>query len=77
MKNGPYIEGSSAIPRQLACCRYFLPRNLSYNDLTHAIIQRLLGHKSVLTTERVLGVKFEESREAILMLDGLLTQALG
>jgi len=39
-------------------------------------IQRLLGHKSVLTTERYLGVKFEETREAILMLDGLLTQAL-
>jgi hypothetical protein len=39
-------------------------------------IQRLLGHKSVLTTERYLGVKFEETREAILMLDGPLTQAL-
>jgi len=38
-------------------------------------IQRLLGHKSVLTTERYLGVKFEETREAILMLDGPLTQA--
>jgi integrase len=40
-------------------------------------IQRLLGHKSVLTTERYLGVKFEETREAILMLDGPLTQAFG
>jgi len=39
-------------------------------------IQRLLGHKSVLTTERYLGVKFEQTREAILMLDGPLTQAL-
>ena len=39
-------------------------------------IQRLLGHKSVITTERYLGVKFEETKEAILMLDGLLTQAL-
>jgi hypothetical protein len=39
-------------------------------------IQRLLGHKSVLTTERYLGVKFEETREAILLLDGPLTQAL-
>jgi len=39
-------------------------------------IQRLLGHKSVLTTERYLGVKFEETREAILMLDEPLTQAL-
>jgi len=38
-------------------------------------IQRLLGHKSVLTTERYLGVKFEETREAILLLDGPLTQA--
>ena len=38
--------------------------------------QRLLGHKSVLTTERYLGVKFEETREAILMLDGPLTRAL-
>jgi len=32
-------------------------------------IQRLLGHKSVLTTERYLGVKFEETREAIMGLD--------
>jgi len=39
-------------------------------------IQRLLGHKSVLTTERYLGVKFEETREAILVLDGPLTQAI-
>jgi integrase len=39
-------------------------------------IQRLLGHKSVLTTERYLGVKFEETREAILSLDGPLTHAL-
>lgn len=39
-------------------------------------IQRLLGHKSVLTTERYLGVKFEETREAILALDGPLTQVL-
>jgi integrase len=41
-----------------------------------AKIQRLLGHKSVLTTERYLGVKFEETREAILMLDRPLAQAL-
>lgn len=39
-------------------------------------IQRLLGHKSVGTTERYLGVKFEETREAILKLDEPLTQAL-
>jgi len=39
-------------------------------------IQRLLGHKSVLTTERYLGVKFEETKEAILTLDGPLKQAL-
>jgi len=39
-------------------------------------IQRLLGHKSVLTTERYLGVKFEETREAILMIDARLTRAL-
>ena len=38
-------------------------------------IQRLLGHKSVLTTERYLGVKFEETREAILGLDGPLMLA--
>jgi integrase len=39
-------------------------------------IQRLLGHRSVLTTERYLGVKFEETREAILMLDGPLSRVL-
>jgi integrase len=39
-------------------------------------IQRLLGHKSVLTTERYLGVKFEETREAILMLNEPLSKAL-
>ena len=39
-------------------------------------IQWHLGHKSVITTERYLGVKFEETREAILMLDEPLTQAL-
>lgn len=39
-------------------------------------IQRLLGHKSVLTTERYLGVKIEETREAIPILDEPLTQAL-
>jgi integrase len=39
-------------------------------------IQHLLGHKSVSTTERYLGVKFEETREAILMLDEPLAQAL-
>ena len=39
-------------------------------------IQRLLGHKSVITTERYLGVKFEETREAILMIDAPLTKAL-
>ncbi len=39
-------------------------------------IQRLLGHKSVLTTERYLGVKFEETREAILKLNKPLTDAL-
>jgi len=32
-------------------------------------IQRLLGHGSVSTTERYLGVKFEETREAIMVLD--------
>jgi integrase len=39
-------------------------------------IQRLLGHRSVLTTERYLGVKFEETREAILMLDWPLSRVL-
>lgn len=40
-------------------------------------IQRLLGHKSVLTTERYLGVKFEETKEAVLTIDQPLTKALG
>jgi hypothetical protein len=39
-------------------------------------IQQLLGHKSVLFTERYLGVRFEETREAILMIDAPLTKAL-
>ena len=39
-------------------------------------IQRLLGHKSVLTTERYLGVKFEETREAIQILELPLVRAL-
>ena len=39
-------------------------------------IQRLLGHKSVLTTERYLGVKFEETRQAIQALDQPLARAL-
>ena len=39
-------------------------------------IQRLLGHKSVLTTERYLGIKFEETKEAIQLLERPLTQAL-
>ena len=39
-------------------------------------IQRLLGHKSVLTTERYLGVKFEETREAIQTLNKPLTDVL-
>ncbi len=38
-------------------------------------IQRLLGHKSVTTTERYLGVKFEESRQAVMLLDSVLTPA--
>jgi len=39
-------------------------------------IQRLLGHKSVLTTERYLGVKFKEIREAILKLERALIRIL-
>lgn len=39
-------------------------------------IQRLLGHKSILTTERYLGVKFEETRVAILKLDPFLSRAM-
>jgi integrase len=39
-------------------------------------IQRLLGRKSVLTTERYLGVKFEETREAIQSLELPLVRAL-
>ena len=51
-------------------------RMLYNQGVTLTKIQRLLGHRSVLTTERYLGVKFEETREAILMLDGPLTKAL-
>jgi integrase len=39
-------------------------------------IQRLLGHRSITTTERYLGVKFEETRQAIQVLDQPLTRAL-
>jgi integrase len=39
-------------------------------------IQRLLGHKSITTTERYLGVKFEETREAIMVLDSPALNAL-
>lgn len=39
-------------------------------------IQRLLGHKSITTTERYLGVKFEETREAISVLDSPALRAL-
>jgi hypothetical protein len=35
-----------------------------------------VGHKSASPTEHHFGVNFEETREAILMLDGPLTQAL-
>jgi integrase len=41
-----------------------------YNRGVHLTkIQRLLGHRSILTTERYLGVKFEETRQAIAVLD--------
>jgi hypothetical protein len=39
-------------------------------------LQWLLGHKSVLTIERYFGMKFEETREAILLLEEPLIQAL-
>jgi len=49
---------------------------LLYNQGVHLIkIQRLLGHKSVLTTERYLGVKFEETRQAIQTLNEPLAKA--
>lgn len=38
-------------------------------------IQLLLGHKSILTTERYLGVKLEETRQAVHTLDQSLSQA--
>lgn len=48
-----------------------------YNHGVHLTkIQRLLGHKSVLTTERYLGVKFEETRQAMLAIDRPLAKAL-
>jgi integrase len=49
-----------------------------YNRGVHLTkIQRLLGHRSILTTERYLGVKFEETREAIMVLDTPAFSALG
>ena len=39
-------------------------------------VQRLLGHKSVLTTERYLGLKFEEVRQAVMLLDSALSSAI-
>jgi site-specific recombinase XerD len=48
-----------------------------YNRRVHLTkIQRLLGHKSITTTERYLGVKFEETREAITVLDSPTLRAL-
>lgn len=38
------------------------------------IIQRLLGHKSITTTERYLNIRLEETRQAVMILDSIWGQ---
>jgi len=50
--------------------------SMLYNQGNHLFkIQQLLGHKSVLTTERYLGVKFKETKQAMQTLNEPLAKA--
>jgi len=49
---------------------------LSNSGVPLLIIQRLLGHRSVKTTERYLNVKLEEIRQAVMILDSIWGQKM-